>query len=146
MSEPFRQMKGSPEFYSLLIEMANTHDAKSHDYASNDDPFGNYHFSGLLAQLFSHSTEDMGFVTRIGEKLFRLANLEKSGKTPKNESIMDTERDICVITALWMASRRTRRQNSLTSIYEYLSGKEDRPYDKDRDNPIDRKSEHPRQS
>lgn len=114
MSEPFKNMNGSPEFYSLLTEMAETHDKKSHDYASNDDPFGNYHFSGHLSSIFNHCPEDVGFVTRIGEKLFRLANLEKSGKTPKNESVLDTERDLCVIMALWMASRRSRRQTKLT--------------------------------
>lgn len=101
---------GSQEFYQLLSDAAMLHEKKSHDYASNDDPFGNYHFAGVLASLFSHSPEDMGFVGRIGEKLFRLANLESSGKLPKNESIEDTEMDLVVIMTLWMASRRHRRE------------------------------------
>jgi len=101
---------GSPTFYELLDEMAKLHDEKSHDYASNDNPSGNYHFAGELALLFKHSSKDAGFVGRIGEKLYRLANLESSGKTPKNETIEDTERDICVIICLWMADRRDRRK------------------------------------
>lgn len=100
---------GSPTFYSLLDELAKLHDEKSHDYASNDNPSGNYHFAGELAMLFKHSSKDAGFVGRIGEKLYRLANLESSRKTPKNETIEDTERDICVIICLWMADRRDRR-------------------------------------
>src|SRR5215471_19798023 len=96
-----RVRNGSPTFYALLNEMADTHDSKSHDYASNDNPSGNYHFAGQLAVLFAHSPKDAGFIGRIGEKLYRLANLESGGKTPKNESVEDTERDICVITALW---------------------------------------------
>jgi len=100
---------GSPLYYSLLHEMAETHHAKSHDYASDRNPFGNYHFAGQLALLFAHSPEDAGFIGRIGEKIFRLANLDGTGKTPKNESIEDTERDIAVIATLWMADRRTRR-------------------------------------
>jgi hypothetical protein len=104
-----RPWNGSPTFYKLLEEMAVTHDSKSHDYASNSNPYGNYHFAGKLAVLFSHSEEDAGFVGRLGEKLFRLANLEGSQKIAKNESIEDTERDICVIVALWMADRRDRR-------------------------------------
>lgn len=103
---------GSPEFYKLLGEMADTHDKKSYDYASNDNPYGNYEFAGELSCMFSHSPKDAGFVGRIGEKLYRLANLEKDGKIPKNESIEDTERDICVIVALWMASRRERRNEA----------------------------------
>lgn len=100
---------GSPKFYELLDEMARTHDSKSHDYASNDNPFGNYHFAGQVSALFSHSPEDAGFASRIAEKIYRIANLEAAGKTAQNESIADTERDIAVIAVLWMADRRERR-------------------------------------
>jgi hypothetical protein len=103
---------GSPTFYKLLEEMAVLHDKKSHDYASNSNPSGNYHFAGKLALLFAHSEQDAGYVGRLGEKIYRLANLEGSGKTPQNESIQDTEIDICVITALWMADRMDRRRNN----------------------------------
>jgi hypothetical protein len=103
---------GSPIFYELLEKMATVHSAKSHDYASNDDPYGNYHFAGMLSKLFNNPN-DAGFIGRIGEKIFRLANLENSGKSPSNESISDTELDICVICALWMADRKDRRMKSL---------------------------------
>lgn len=101
---------GNPKFYKLLEEMGETHNRKSHDYASNDNPMGNYHFAGHVACLFGHSPEDAGFVGRIAEKIYRLANLEGSGKEPTNESIADTERDIAVITLLWMTDRRDRRE------------------------------------
>lgn len=107
-----RQMNGSPTFYSLLQEMAQTHDRKSHDYASNDNPYGNYTFAGELASLFSHSKLDVGFVSRVGEKLYRLANLERSQKAVYNESIEDTEKDIATIVTLWMAARRDIRQKN----------------------------------
>lgn len=104
---------GSPEFYKLLQEMAEIHDSKSHDYANNENPFGNYQFAGALSKLFDNA-DDAGFIGRIGEKLYRLANLENSSKTgetkiPKNESIEDTERDLPTIMALWIAMRRNRR-------------------------------------
>jgi len=107
--EQGRTRHGSPIFYDLLERMAQVHDKKSHDYASNQDPYGNYHFAGKLASLFAHSHEDAGFVGRLGEKLYRLANLESSQKIAQNESIADTEIDICVIVTLWMASRRDRQ-------------------------------------
>lgn len=100
---------GSPRFYKLLEEMADTHSKKSHDYASNENPYGNYHFAGHVSSMFSHSPEDAGFAGRLAEKIFRISNLESGGKNAKNESIEDTERDICVIAALWMADRRDRR-------------------------------------
>ena len=45
----------------------------------------------------------------LERKLYRLANLESSGKVALNESIDDTERDILTIVALWIASRRESR-------------------------------------
>ena len=104
-----KEKHGSPIFYSLLEEMADTHSRKSHDYADNTNPYGNYHFAGLVANLFAHSPNDAGFAGRLAEKIFRISVLERGGKTPKNESIADTERDIAVIATLWMASRRQGR-------------------------------------
>lgn len=105
-----RVRHGSPTFYALLQEMAETHDRKSHDYASMDNPSGNYHFAGQMACMFSHSPQDAGFIGRLAEKIYRLRTLEGEGKTPQNESIEDTERDIVTITALWMSDRRDRRR------------------------------------
>jgi hypothetical protein len=116
---------GSPHFYALLEEMAELHSRKSHDYASQDDPFGNYLFSGRLAQMFAHSHVDVGFVSRLAEKLFRLANLEGSKKTPQNEAIADTERDIAVIVTLWMAARRQQRGENPYLPSDYRATLED---------------------
>jgi hypothetical protein len=88
--------------------MSEIHSKKSHDYASSDSPYANYQFAGKLSKLFDNPN-DAGFIGRIAEKLYRLANLENSGKSPSNESIEDTEVDLCVIMALWVASRRERR-------------------------------------
>lgn len=38
-----------------------------------------------------------------------LRNLEGSGKPPLNESIDDTERDLCAIMTFWMTARRSHR-------------------------------------
>lgn len=100
---------GSPIFYALLDTMANIHDKKSHDYASNDSPYANYQFAGKMSRLFDNP-DDAGFIGRIAEKLYRLANLENAAKIPSNESVEDTEIDICVITALWIASRQEKRK------------------------------------
>lgn len=105
-----RQRHGSPLFYELLQKMAETHDKKSHDYASNDNPFGNYHFAGMLSKLFDNP-DDAGFIGRLGEKFYRLANLENASKevAVKDEGVADTENDIAVITLLWIVDRRQRR-------------------------------------
>lgn len=103
------QKHGSPIFYRMLEEMAELHSKKSHDYAKDSNPFGNYHFAGTVANLFAHSPCDAGFAGRLAEKIFRLSVLEGGQLQPKNESVTDSELDIAVITLLWMADRRTRR-------------------------------------
>lgn len=112
---------GMPEFYALLEEAAETHHRKSHDYASNDNPSGNYHFAGKVALLFAHSEQDAGFVGRIAEKIYRLANLEGSKKSALNETVADTETDILTITALWMADRRRRRNNQSQALHSAIN-------------------------
>jgi len=101
--------RGSKTFHELLKEAGQLHSLKSHDYATDEDPYGNYRFAGMMSQLFK-SADDAGFVARIGEKMFRLANLENNAKAPKNESIEDSERDICTIVVLWISMRRDRRR------------------------------------
>ena len=120
MSKEGKERHGSQTFYKLVEEVVEMHDKKSHDYASNEDPYGNYHFAGKMSQLFKNS-DDAGFVGRIGEKLFRLANLENSEKTAKNESVEDTEKDIVTITILWMADRRDRRNKGFNSVKELMN-------------------------
>lgn len=95
-------------FRRLLDEVLELHAKKSHDYASDSDPCGNYHFAGMLGKLFDNP-DDAGFVARFGEKLYRLANLENNGKVPLNEAVWDTEVDMVVIIALWISDRRERR-------------------------------------
>lgn len=116
--EQGRERHGSKTFYHLLDEMNELHDRKSHDYATNDNPYGNYLFAGEIARMFAHSPLDMGFSTRLAEKLYRLAVLEGGNKQPRNESISDTERDIAVITALWMAARRDSRPKQVYKAVE----------------------------
>jgi len=102
------KLHGSPSFYALLAEMRETHDKKSHDYAEDSNPYGNYEFAGSVAGLFAHSSDDAGFAGRLAEKIFRLSVLGKRQAQPRNESVADTERDIAVISCLWMASRRDK--------------------------------------
>jgi hypothetical protein len=122
MMEAKPERHGSPIFYELIQQMAQIHNKKSHDYASDDNPFANYQFAGKLSKLFDNP-DDAGFIGRIGEKLYRLANLENHNKLPSNESIADTEVDICVIVALWVAMRRERRSPKLIYFDCALCGK-----------------------
>lgn len=103
---------GSQTFYDLLNKAAEVHNSKSHDYASNTDPFANYRFAGEMSKLFSDPT-DSGLIGRFGEKLFRLSNLDSKNSEPLNESIEDTETDLLVIIGLFAANRIDRRKKNV---------------------------------
>jgi len=85
---------------------------KSHDYASDEDPYGNLKFAGRMSKLFE-DPDDAGFIGRIGEKIFHIANLENHNKEVKNESIEDIERELCVLMVLWMSMRKDRRKTEV---------------------------------
>jgi hypothetical protein len=104
-----RSQYDSKTFYDLLKDAGQLHALKAHDYASDEDPYGNYKFAGLMSKLFDDA-DDSGFMGRIGEKIYRLANLQNNQKEPKNETVEDTERDLCVLMILWMSMRKDRRK------------------------------------
>lgn len=135
MEDSYQQGNGSPTFYALLQRMSEIHNKKSYDYASNDNPYANYHFAGMISKLFDNPN-DAGFVSRIGEKLYRLANLENSNKIPLNENIEDTEIDICTIMVLWMSSRKDAR-NKRNELVGQIKVKMDQVVNKPVDNIFD---------
>lgn len=101
----------SKTFYELLKEAGDLHKLKSHDYATDEDPFGNYRFAGQMSKLFN-DPDDSGFIGRMAEKIYRLANIENNHKAALTDSVEDTERDLCVIMVLWISMRRDRRRKA----------------------------------
>ena len=92
----------NPVFDQLLDEMRALHARKNQDYASDTNPFSN----------FEEAAEEAGvevadvFAVLIGIKNARIRELERSGKTPQNESLMDSYLDRCMYVALDLAYRR----------------------------------------
>lgn len=94
----------NPRFEAALRRMQATHDAKSHDYAREDNPYANFDFAAELAARFT-SPMDAVFATMVGIKLARLGELT-SGKTPKHESIDDSFLDLANYVVLWWTQRQ----------------------------------------
>ena len=93
-------MARNPKFNSLLDEMRAIHERKNQDYASDQNPYSNFEFAGMIAAMFSDPV-DISFAGLIGVKVARLAELRGKGKQPQNESIDDTMLDLAVYAALW---------------------------------------------
>lgn len=81
------------EFKKLLDEMYNTTAAKNHDYASTNDAFRNFREFGKL-----------GVLVRMSDKFARLksALVEKKDFKVKDESILDTAKDLAVYSLILM--------------------------------------------
>ena len=91
----------SKEFLELAEKMKEIHIKKSADYA-NENAFSNFEFAAELVRHFNNPIDQV-FVTLIGVKLARLSVLLNSGKTPQNESVLDTFIDGPNYFALWGA-------------------------------------------
>lgn len=97
----------NPTFAALLEQMLALHDKKNADYAKDDNPYSNFEYAGKLAAEFSDPT-DRAFVTLIGVKLARLAQLLGASKLAQNESADDSLIDLATYTALWASWRRDK--------------------------------------
>lgn len=93
-----------PQFSELLNKMRAIHIKKNQDYATEENPYSNFEFAGILAMKFKNPV-DISFASLIGVKLARLQVLLGSNRGPNNESIDDTFLDLCTYCALWAVSR-----------------------------------------
>lgn len=95
-------MAGIPTFLQLLETMRETHEKKNADYSDGDDRFSNFNFSAELIKHFNDPIDQV-FAGIIGIKLGRISALRNSGKTPNNESLLDSYIDLTNYCGLWYA-------------------------------------------
>lgn len=93
-----------PNFITIIDKVKAIHEAKNHDYAMESDPDSNFKFTQDFIGLFGDDMPKwcLPYLALIGTKLARLRELLK-GKTPKNESVLDTFIDLNAYTGLWGA-------------------------------------------
>lgn len=78
------------DYIRLCKEETELMRKKAHDYANESRPLSNFHLTGMLESRSIPET----ILTYINTKVVRLNNLVGKGKSPKNESIEDTLRDL----------------------------------------------------
>jgi hypothetical protein len=94
-----------PEVITILKEIQAIHEKKNRDYSSQENQFENFERSAELISWFKHDT-DKAFVSLIGTKLARLANLLSKDAIPENESVEDSFLDLATYCILWAARYR----------------------------------------
>jgi hypothetical protein len=87
-------------FEKLLDEMKELHNKKAQDYAQEGNPYSNFERAAELSSWFNNPV-DRVFAALISVKLARLAELRNTNKTPNNESVNDTTKDLTVYCGLW---------------------------------------------
>lgn len=90
----------NPRYDQLVQTIKEIHDNKSHDYAQDANPYSNFEYAALVAERFTDPI-DRVFATMMGIKMARLAELTSAGKTPKNEALQDTRRDLANYGMIW---------------------------------------------
>lgn len=94
----------NPHFTNLLQDMQELHVRKNHDYAHDENPYSNFEEAADEAGL----TVAEVFAALIGIKNARIRELERAGKTPTNESLMDSYMDRAMYVALDLSYRRMK--------------------------------------
>lgn len=97
LGDAFVPNRPNPQFHKTLEVMADTHDAKSKDYATAENRYSNFEFAAVVAGC----SVDTVFRVLLGIKLARLKVLLESGKAPAHESVQDSRLDLATYAALW---------------------------------------------
>lgn len=95
------QLDPADPFDAALIEMAQLHRKKRADYAADGDRWSNFRTTADLLGMEGFGTQE-AIEVNIAQKMARLQSLRLNGRMddPKNESVLDTRRDLCVYAVL----------------------------------------------
>jgi hypothetical protein len=93
------------EFKKLTDKMYDTTYRKNSDYTNGEDPFKNF----KMVETLGVATTEQGFVTRMTDKMMRLATFAAGGKLMvADEKIEDTLLDLSVYSLLFICYLRSK--------------------------------------
>lgn len=98
-------LKRMAEIYDANVEISRK---KNADYASGDDPFGNFRISAAFGVPVSQA-----ILVRMSDKMARIANLLQRPAQVADESILDSLSDLAnysVILRMWLEENQTLAQ------------------------------------
>lgn len=99
--EELENLQGDPLFYELLLEIAELHARKNHDYAKESDPLSNLRACESLG-----ISAETGILVRLQDKMSRLAQLSTKQAQVVDESVEDTHKDAAIYHLLAICLRR----------------------------------------
>ena len=102
-------LDSSDPFDAALVEMAQLHRKKRADYAADANRWSNFETTAALLGLAGFGTQE-AIEVNIAQKMARLQSLRLNGRMddPKNESVLDTRRDLAVYAVLSLVHATTK--------------------------------------
>lgn len=94
------------EFEKITVEMLQTMVKKNNDYSDGDDPFKNF----MMVERLNIATVEQGFLTRMSDKLSRLATFAKGKEfMVADEKVDDTCKDLANYSILLLCYLRSKK-------------------------------------
>ena len=95
-------------FKEITNEMLELTTKKNQDYCSNEDAFANF----KLVENLGICSAEVGILVRMCDKISRISRLMKAEAKVKDESIDDTNFDLCVYGIILQIYREAKRNGT----------------------------------
>ena len=100
------KMYGHPEFFDILLELAELHSRKNHQYASLENPLGNFErASQISSKLFKNEIKNKPLAIALAymsKQIDGVFDIVGEGKTDTIEELNDKFKDIAVYSVICM--------------------------------------------
>ena len=100
------------EFKKITQAQVELTERKNSDYADTNDAFANFRMIELLTR--GRITTEIGIITRMTDKLQRVANLLSREAQVKDEKIEDTLMDLSIYSKILLIYLKNKNENKNT--------------------------------
>lgn len=116
---------GSKEFIEEVLTIVDLHSKKNMDYSKVTDPYSNFFAIEGIVPAY------VGVFVRMSDKWERMKNLLAKGeenRAVKEESLIDTARDLAVYSLIFVSLLRRRREEKGKEMFDPLEDLEMESY------------------
>ena len=104
MKKKYKNYYGHPKFYEKLDRMAELHSRKNYQYATKDDPLGNFHRCGnMVSKLLNPNIKNKALATALiymSKQVDGAMEIVGEGKKGTVDSLIDKLQDISVYAVI----------------------------------------------
>jgi hypothetical protein len=123
--QPIEPRYGHPMFHTLIEEIRELHEKKNKQYATSDDPLGNFRRTGkIIAKMLKPGLDPtlascLAFMSKQVDGVYEIFG---EAKTDTIDSLEDKLLDIAVYSIIAMIMVRESRKQNEVSVEELVQG------------------------